>query len=116
VSTQVNSIAELQAAVKAGAEEIVVADETLAKRVMLFNTLRSVANVLVYVILALAIFFWANPLRIELFETSPFLWGRRIALGVGVVLLFVDYLLPAVRQYKPAEDRDRLVLVPRRRN
>jgi hypothetical protein len=116
MSAHANTMAELQAAVKAGAEEIVVADEGLARRVRLFDTLRTVANIVVYVILAAAVFMWADPLHLFDIAGPGLQWGRRIALGVGVALLFLDYLLPAVRQYKPDKGRDGLVLVPRRRN
>ena len=77
---------------------------------------RTVANIVVYVILAAAVFMWADPLHLFDNAGAGLQWGKRIALGVGVALLFLDYLLPAVRQYKPGKGRDGLVLVPRRRN
>lgn len=116
MSTSVSTMAELKAAVKAGSEEIAVTDEGLARRIRLFDTARTVANIVVYVILAAAVFMWADPLHLFDNAGAGLQWGKRIALGVGVALLFLDYLLPAVRQYKPGKGRDGLVLVPRRRN
>ncbi len=115
MSRQVSTMGELKAAVNAGEDEIVVADEGLARRVRLFDRLRSAANIAVYVILGAAVFVWADPLRLFEGAGAGLQWAKRAALAVGVALLFLDYLLPAVRQYKPDKGRDGLVLVPRRR-
>ena len=61
---QVASMDELKKAVKALEPEIVVTDEALARKVIFWNTLRTIANVLVIVVLAIGIAAWANPLRI----------------------------------------------------
>jgi len=112
---QVASLDELKNAVKAIEPEIVVTDEGLAKKVMFWNTLRTIANILVIVVLAIAIFTWANPLRIPELEQTWALLARRIMLGVGVLMLFAEYVIPIVRLYKPAgSDALGLKLVPRK--
>ena len=111
----VNTLAELNAAVKANEAEITVADEKLAAKVRLWNTLRAVANIAVIVILAIGIFAWADPLGLPFLKEPWAHSARRIVLIVGVALLFADYLLPAVRTYKPASsDALGLKLVPRK--
>ena len=99
---QVATMADLKKAVQAGEAEIVVTDEALTRRVRMWTVLRTVANVAVVVVLVIAIFVWANPMRIPLFEAGWALLARRIMLGVGVLLLFADYVLPVVRFYKIA--------------
>lgn len=112
---QVASLDELKKAVKAFETEIVVTDEGLAKKVLFWNTLRTIANVLVIIVLAVAIAVWANPLRIPLLEQDWVLLARRIMLGIGVLLLFAEYVIPIVRLYKPAgKDALGLKLVPRK--
>jgi hypothetical protein len=112
---QVASLDELKKAVQAVEPEIVVTDESLAKKVRFWNTLRTIANILVIVILAIAIFVWANPLRLPVLEETWALLARRIMLGVGVLLLFAEYVIPIVRLYKPAgSDALGLKLVPRK--
>jgi len=112
---QVSTLDELKAAAKAVEAEIVVTDESLAKKVRLWTVLRMVANVLVVVILLVAVFVWANPMRIMELEQGWALIARRILLAVGVLLLFSDYLLPVVRAYKIAgSDALGLKLVPRK--
>ncbi len=111
----VATIRELQEAVKSGALDIVVTDEALARNVLLWNKLRAVANVAVIVILAVGIFAWADPLGLPLLREPWAAMARRIVLAVGVLLLFAEYLMPAVRLYKPAgSDGAGLRLVPRR--
>jgi len=112
---QVAGLDELKRAVQAGEPEIVVTDRGLGSRIIAWNTLRSIANVLVVVILGLAIVVWANPLGLPHLEQPWALLARRIVLGVGILLLFVEYLLPVVRLYKPAaRDSAGLRLIPRR--
>ncbi len=93
---------ELQQAVKSGVPEIVVTDEELARKVLLWNTLRTVANVAAVVILVVGLFAWADPLGLPLLREPWAALARRIILAVGLFLLFAEYLMPAVRLYKPA--------------
>ncbi len=112
---QVSSLDELKKAVKALEPEIVVTDEALARKVITWNTLRTIANVAVIVVLAVGIAAWANPLRIPQLEQTWALLARRVILGVGVLMLFAEYVIPVVRQYKPAgSDALGLKLVPRK--
>jgi hypothetical protein len=112
---QVSTFDELKKAVSAGEAEIVVADETLRKKVVSWNVLRTIANVLVIVVLVIGIFAWANPMRIPALEETSARIARQILLGVGILLLFAEYLLPVVRLYKPAgSDAIGLKLVPRK--
>ena len=112
---QVASLEELKKAVKVVEPEIVVTDEGLAKRVLFWNALRTVANILVIVVLAVGIAWWANPLRMPLLEQDWALSVRRIIRGVGVLMLFAEYVIPIVRLYKPAgKDSLGLKLVPRK--
>jgi hypothetical protein len=112
---QVASLAELKKAVKAWEPEIVVTDEELTKKVIFWNTLRTIANILVIVVLAVGIAWWANPLRIPELEQDWALMARRIVLGFGVLMLFAEYVIPIVRLYKPAgRDSLGLKLVPRK--
>jgi len=112
---QVASLEDLKKAVKAWEPEIVVTDEGLAKKVVFWNTLRIIANVLVIVVLAVGIAWWANPLRIPALEQEWALSVRRIVLGVGILMLFAEYVIPIVRLYKPAgRDSLGLKLVPRK--
>ena len=112
---QVASLDELKKAVKALEPEIVVTEEGLTKKVLLWSTLRTIANILVIVILAVGIAWWANPLRIPELEQEWALLARRIVLGFGVLMLFAEYVIPIVRQYKPAgRDSLGLKLVPRK--
>jgi hypothetical protein len=112
---QVASLDELKKAVQAVEPEIVVTDEGLAKKVLFWNTLRTIANILVIIVLAIAIFAWANPLRLPELEQTWALLARRIILGVGILLLFAEYVIPIVRLYKPAgSDALGLKLVPRK--
>ena len=109
---QVAGLDELKKAVQAVEPEIVVTDEGLAKKVVFWNTLRTIANILVIVILALAILAWAFERDITV-AWVPLV--RRIMLGVGVLLLFAEYIIPIVRLYKPAgSDALGLKLVPRK--
>jgi len=112
---QVASLDELKKAVKAFEPEIVVADESLAKKVLFWNTLRTIANILVIVVLAIAIFVWANPMQIPALDLPWVLLARRIMLGFGILLLFAEYVIPVVRLYKPAgKDALGLKLVSRK--
>ena len=99
---QVASLEELKKAAKAVEPEIVVTDEGLAKKVLFWNSLRTIANILVIIVLAVGIAWWANPLRIPELEQEWALMARRIVLGVGVLLLFAEYVIPIVRLYTPA--------------
>jgi hypothetical protein len=112
---QVASLDELKKAVAAIEPEIVVTDEGLAKKVQFWNILRTIANILVIIVLGIGIAAWANPLRIPELEQTWALLARRIMLGVGVLLLFAEYVIPIVRLYKPAgSDALGLKLVPRK--
>ncbi len=112
---EIDNSKNLKEAVKALEPELVITEPGLIKRVRLFMTLRLVANVLVFVILAIAIFMWANPLRILFLESGQGRLVRQILLGIGVILLFVDCFLPVARVYKIAEsDSNRLKLVLRK--
>ncbi len=111
----VATIGELRQAVKAGASEIIVTDEQLARKVLVWNTLRTVANVAVIVILGVGVFAWSDPLGLPLLQKPWAALARRLILALGVLLLFADYLMPAVRLYKPiGADSIGLKLVPRR--
>jgi len=111
----VATMQELKQAVKQLEAEVVVTDERLAQTVRLWNVLRTIANVAVVIVLAAGIIAWANPLRIPELEAPWALMARRIALGVGILLLFAEYLMPVVRLYKIAgEDALGLKLVPRK--
>jgi len=112
---QVASLDELKKAVKAVEPEIVVTDEGLAKKVLFWNTLRTIANILVIIVLAVGIAAWANPLRLPQLEQEWALLARRIILGGGVLMLFAEYVIPIVRLYKPAgKGTFGLKLVPRK--
>ncbi|MBM3331702.1 hypothetical protein FJY68_07625 [candidate division WOR-3 bacterium] len=114
---QVAGLDELKKAVKALEPEIVVTDESLARKILFWNTLRTIANILVIVVLAVGIAWWANPLRIPELEQEWALLARRIILGFGVLMLFAEYVIPIVRLYKPAgKDALGLKLVPRKSN
>lgn len=106
---------DLKSAVKRQEPELVITDPQLIKRVRLLMNLRTVANVLVFAILAIAVFMWANPLKILLFEGGTGRLIRQILLGVGILLLFAEYLLPVARLYKVASiEEERLKLVLRK--
>ena len=112
---KVATMPELRQAVKQLEPEIIVADDKLARTIGLWNLLRTIANIAVIVVLAIGIFAWANPLRSPELEAAWALTARRIILGVGVLLLFAEYLMPVVRLYKPAgSDALGLKLVPRK--
>ncbi len=112
---QVSTQADLIAAVRSGAAEIVVSDPRLCRKVRLWSALRTVANLLVVVVLAVAIFIWANPLNLSEFKAGWMLNLRRIILAFGVLLLFADYVIPVVRLYKiVGRDGNGLRLVPRK--
>ena len=100
MSQSVSTLEELKKAAKEGVTEIVVADETLAKTVRVWHTLRQMANILVFLILGIGIFAWANPFQFAFLDSGAFRLARQILLGVGVLLLFAEYALPVVRLYK----------------
>ena len=103
---RVATLKELRQAAKQGEEEIVVTDVGLARKVRVWQIIRKVAGILVFVILGLAIFAWANPLNIEFLTRPDARLVRQILLGVGIVLLFLEYLLPVVRTYRIAGQDD----------
>jgi hypothetical protein len=105
----VADLSELAVAVAARESEVLVTDEKLARRVMLQLSLRFAANVAAVVILVLAVFMWADPLHLYDAAAAPMLWVRRGVLGVGVLLLFADFLMPTARFYRSA-GRDELGL------
>lgn len=96
----INSPQELKEAVKRQEPELIIVEPNLIREVRLFMRLRFAANVTVFVILAVAIFMWANPLRIPFFDESGGRLVRQILLGLGILLLFTDYLMPVARYYK----------------
>lgn len=113
---RVSSLAELKQAGKLNAAEILITDEALAKKMRIWQVVRTVANILVIVILGIGIFAWANPLRIPELETGGLRIARQVLLGLGLGLLFLEYLLPGVRVFKVAsEDAEGLRLVNRRK-
>jgi len=112
---QVNDLKELKQAVKQGAPEILVSDVELAGKVRAWEIIRRTCNIAVFVILALALFAWADPLRWSFLATPEARVLRQVMLVLGVLLLFADYVLPAVRHYKIAgQDATGLKLVPRK--
>lgn len=96
----INNNQELKEAVKRLEAELVIIDPNLIRRVRLFLGLRQAANILVFVILAVAIFMWANPFRVQFFEANSGRLLRQILLGIGILLLFADYLMPVARHYR----------------
>jgi 3-deoxy-D-arabino-heptulosonate 7-phosphate (DAHP) synthase class II len=111
---QVSTKDELKQAVKKLEPEIVVTDEGLVKRIRLFSVLRTVATIAVFVILAAALLMIADPAGWFKGSQEAQL-ARQIMLGVGILLLFADYLLPVVRVYRIAgQDANGLKLVPRK--
>lgn len=91
---------ELKQAVKQQEPELVITEPAIIRRVRLQMSLRLAANIIVFAILAIAIIMWANPLRIDFFETGSGRLIRQILLGFGILLLFADYLIPVARLYK----------------
>ncbi len=109
------TMADLKRAAKQGEVEILVTDAKLARTVSLLEVTRRTANILVFVILALGVFMWANPIRWDFLGSNSMQLVRRILLAVGIILLFSDYVLPVVRSYKVASrDENGLRLVSRR--
>ncbi len=112
----VTTMAELKQAVKEGASEIVITDPGLAYKIGIYNTIRTVANILVFIIFALAVLVFVDPFHWEFLRTDAARTGQRVLLGVGLLLLFLDYFLPVVRQYRiVSKDENGVRLVPRRR-
>ena len=110
-----SSLDDLKQAARQGEAEVLVTDETLARRVRLLEGIRKTANMLVFVILAIGIFMWANPINWEFLRSSDMRLARQVLLGVGIVLLFGEYLLPVVRHYRIAgRDDSGLRLVSRK--
>ncbi len=99
-SKVITNFEELKEAVKRQEPELVISEPAVIRRVRLQMGLRLAANITVFAILAIAIIMWANPLRIDFFETGSSRLIRQILLGVGILLLFADYLLPVARLYK----------------
>ena len=93
---------DLKRAAKQGEIEVLVTDTKLARLVSLLDVIRRTANILVFVILAIGVVMWANPLGWEFLGSSSMQMVRRILLAVGIILLFSDYVLPVVRSYKVA--------------
>ena len=113
--TRVSTMEELKKAVKERPDEILVADPVLAYKTRTWNTIRTVANISVFVILGLALFAWADPLHWQFLKTDGARLGRQIMLGLGLVMLFLEYVLPVVRHYKVvSEDEAGLKLTLRR--
>jgi hypothetical protein len=112
---QVTNNQELKQALKKLEPEVVITGPEVIRRVRLLMGLRAAANIAVFVILALAIFMWANPLRVGFFEAGSGRLVRQILLGIGILLLFADYLMPVARLYKIAtQSEGRLKLVLRK--
>ncbi len=111
----INNGQELKEAVRRREPELLITNPQIINRVQLFMTLRLIANILVFFILAMAIFMWANPLRVPFFEGGEGRLTRQILLGVGIILLFAEYLVPVARLYKVAsKEKGRLRLILRR--
>lgn len=109
------TMADLKRAAKQGEAEVLVTDAKLARLVSLLEAVRRTANILVFVILAVGIFIWANPMNWDFLGSNSMQLVRRILLAVGIILLFSDYVLPVVRRYKVAgRDENGLRLVSRR--
>lgn len=106
---------ELLKAVRNVEAEIIVGDGALARRVRLWLSLRVAASIAAYALLLLAVFAWADPLHIFDGIAGTLLWARRGLLVLGVLLLFVEELLPVAKSYKLAgSDVSGLRLVRRR--
>jgi hypothetical protein len=106
---------ELKEAIKRLEPELVIFEPDIIKRVRLLMGLRQAANIAVLVILAGAIFMWANPFGVPFFFTGNGRLVRQILLGIGVLLLFADYLMPVARHYRIARyEEGRLQLVLRK--
>ncbi|MGQ9678992.1 MAG: hypothetical protein ACUVUD_06925 [bacterium] len=111
----INNPQELKEAVKRQEPELIIVAPNLIRQVRLLIRLRFAANVTVFVILAVAIFMWANPFRIPFFDESDGRLVRQILLGVGILLLFADYLMPIARYYKIVRaEEGRLLLMLRK--
>ncbi len=111
----ITNTVELKQAVKEQEPELVITEPAIIRRVRLLMGLRAAANITVFAILALAIFMWANPLRIVFFEAGSGRLIRQILLGFGILLLFADYLMPVARLYKiVAESEGQLKLALRK--
>ena len=109
------SMADLKRATKQGEAEVLVTDAKLARTVAVLEVIRKTANILVFVILAVGIFMWANPIGWDFLGSSTMQLVRRILLAAGIILLFGDYFLPVVRSYKiSGRDDSGLKLVSRR--
>ncbi len=107
---------ELREAVRRREQKIVVTDRQLARSVKLLHTLRNTAVVLVVIILAVAVIIVANPLQWSFLITPVARIVKNILVGVGLILIFAEYLVPVVRIYRIAsQDSNGLHLIPRRR-
>lgn len=93
---------QLAVAVAAREAEVLVTDEKLARRVMLQISLRFAANAAAVVTLVTAVFMWADPLHLLDAAATPMLWVRRGLLGIGMLLLFAEFLMPTARFYRSA--------------
>ena len=108
-------MADLKSAAKKGEAEVLVTDAKLVRVVTLLEVIRKTANILVFVILGIGVFLWANPLGWDFLASNSMQIVRRILLAVGIIFLFSDYVLPVVRSYKVASrDENGLRLVSRR--
>ena len=111
----VATVAELRQASKENVAEILITDPGLAGKMQVWQIIRTVSNVLVFVVLGLGIFAWANPLQIVALDAGGFRLARQILLGLGIALLFLEYLLPGVRTHKiTGREAGGLKLVSRR--
>lgn len=112
---QVASRKELNEAVRRREQEIVVTDRQLASSVRRLHSLRAAATVLVIAILAAAVIIVTNPFRWSLLETPRATLVKNILIGIGLILLLAEYLVPLVRLYRIAgQDAAGLRLVLRR--
>lgn len=109
----ISSREQLNQAVRNREPELEITDPGLMRTVHRQLVLRQVLNILFFVILGVAILLWANPMRLQFFDTGSGRTVRQILLLIGVLLLFADYLMPVARLYKiaaRAEDRLKLTL------
>lgn len=113
---QVVNKKELAEAIRRREQEIIITDPGLASSVKLLQSFRAAAVVLVVVILAVAVIIVINPLQWGPLNTPQATILKNVLIGVALILLFAEYLVPVVRLYRIAsQDHAGLRLVLRRR-
>ena len=76
-----DSMADLKKAAQQGEAEVLVTEARLVRTVRLLEAIRKTANILVFVILAVGIFMWANPIGWDFLAGSTMQLVRRILLA-----------------------------------